>query len=70
MEQLSFDMKINNELKLEDILNLLKEKVNSMELDEKVEAINSIKEALTEVSPFEEPVDCVRWIKADKVIFE
>ena len=50
MEQLSFDMKINNELKLEDILNLLKEKVNSMELDEKVEAINSIKEALTDVS--------------------
>lgn len=26
MEQLSFDMKINNELKLEDILNLIKRK--------------------------------------------
>lgn len=45
MKQLSFNMKINNELKLEDILTLLKEKVNSMELDEKVDAINSIKEA-------------------------
>ena len=31
MKQLSFNMKINNELKLEDILTLLKEKVNSME---------------------------------------
>lgn len=41
------------------------------ELDtaDRVEAINEIKALLKEVSPFtQEPVECVRWVEADKVI--
>jgi ParB-like chromosome segregation protein Spo0J len=37
-------------------------------LDERVEAINNIREALHQYSPFKaEPVDFVRWVKADAV---
>lgn len=35
---------------------------------ERIEALNRIREALHEVSPFrEEPVDCVVWVSADRV---
>jgi ParB-like chromosome segregation protein Spo0J len=38
--------------------------IKSLELDAKVEAINEIKTALHEISPFNtEPVDCVLWVK-------
>jgi len=37
-------------------------------LDEKVEALNMIREALLAHSPYKsEPVDCVRWVKSDLV---
>jgi hypothetical protein len=50
-----------------NIDNLLKE-INELNLDEKVEAINKIKLALHEISPFKtEPVDCVIWVKNQKV---
>jgi ParB-like chromosome segregation protein Spo0J len=53
---------------LKELIEQLKEEVNSLEnIEDKVNALNSIREALQEVSPFEEPVDCIRWIKADKV---
>lgn len=64
MVQLSM---FKEELNLNDLIKQLKEKISKMDLDEKVSAINSIKEALSEVSPFEEPVDCVRWIKAEDI---
>jgi ParB-like chromosome segregation protein Spo0J len=36
--------------------------------DERIEAINQIKLALHEISPFrDEPVDCVLWVKAETV---
>jgi len=45
--------------------------VNGIELlplDEKVEAINTLKVMLHEISPFNtEPVDCVLWVKNDTV---
>lgn len=70
-EQITFDgLNKNNKdenLEMEEILNLLKTKISTMDLDQKVAAINHVKEVLTEVSPFTEPVDCVRWINADKV---
>lgn len=47
---------------------LIKE-VDSLELKEKVEAINQIKEALKKISPFaNEPVDCVQWVDENLVI--
>lgn len=65
MKQIDFD-EINN-LEIENILNILKIKIDSMNLDEKVSVINHIKEVLTEVSPFQEPVDCVRWVKTENI---
>lgn len=38
--------------------------IENMELDEKVETINNIREMLHEISPFKtEPVDFVKWVK-------
>lgn len=43
-------------------------KLSALTLQERIEAINRIREALREYSPFKgEPVDCVRWIKAELV---
>lgn len=42
--------------------------ISNMPLDEKVEHINKIREALHEISPFKtEPVDFVKWVKVDSV---
>jgi ParB-like chromosome segregation protein Spo0J len=50
---------------LDDIIKEL----NKLNTDEKIEAINHIKEALHEISPMkDEPVDCVIWVKNDTVI--
>ncbi len=50
-----------------DIKNILS-KVTKLSTQEKVEAINEIKKALHEISPFKnEPVDCVIWVKNDLV---
>lgn len=44
------------------------EKLSQLDTDEKIQAINEIKLALHEVSPLKnEPVDCVIWVKNDKV---
>lgn len=49
-------------------LNQLVEEISNMNLDEKVSAINRIKLALHEISPFNsEPVDCVLWVKNSTV---
>lgn len=50
-----------------DLLLKLKKEINDLDIDEKVEALNLIKVNLAEVSPFEEPVDTIRWIKADNI---
>jgi ParB-like chromosome segregation protein Spo0J len=43
--------------------------LNEMQLDEKIEAINSLKLKLHEISPFKgEPVDCVIWVKNSLVV--
>lgn len=42
--------------------------LDSLPLEEKIKAINNIKMALKKHSPFsEEPVDCVLWVKGEKV---
>lgn len=49
---------------LEEIIS----SVNSLPLDEKVQAINEIKKRLHSISPFSsEPVDCVLWVKNTQV---
>lgn len=52
-----------------DNMNDVIERIASLPLDEKVEAINELKAALKAISPFQdEPVDCVQWVKEDLVI--
>ena len=48
----------------------LKEQLLQIEsMEERIEAINSIKQMLKEVSPFRsEPVECVKWVKSEQVI--
>jgi len=51
-------------VKIENIINEL----NAMDRDAKIAAINEIKLALHEISPFkDEPVDCVLWIKNNEI---
>ena len=52
-----------------DEVKTLIEKIEAMNIDDKVVAINEIKEALKKISPFaNEPVDCVQWVKEELVI--
>jgi len=49
------------------IIELVK-KLENLGIDERVEALNSIKIAMHEISPFKtEPVDCVLWVKNTSV---
>jgi len=49
------------------IIELVKE-LESLGIEERVEALNSIKIAMHEISPFKaEPVDCVLWVKNSSV---
>ena len=54
-----------------DILNNIKrelEKLREMDIDKKVDALNQIRDAIKEVSPFNEPVDIIKWVKSEKVV--
>lgn len=52
---------------IEQIEQIVKE-ISDLNLNEKVDAINKIKLALHEISPFKnEPVDCVLWVKNNTV---
>ena len=45
------------------------EEIKSLDTEERIKAINELKTALKEISPFQnEPVDCVQWVKSDLVI--
>ena len=53
---------------MESLNNLISE-IEGLTLDEKIKAINEVKQAIKKVSPFEnEPVDCVQWDKEELVI--
>lgn len=55
----------------EEILAAMKsllEELDDLDLDERVQTLNNIREELHKRSPFNEPVDCVRWVPAEKVV--
>ena len=56
---------------IEDIVSQIKpicEQLESLPIPERIEALNQIRQALHEVSPFRnEPVDCVLWIQSNEV---
>jgi len=47
---------------------VLLEEVKELSLEERVKFLNEAKQILHECSPFEEPVDVVKWVPANKVI--
>lgn len=49
------------------LLEVKKEFEGIKDIDEKVKMLNLIRTNIADISPFEEPVDCVRWIPTDKV---
>lgn len=54
--------------RIAELLLELKKEFNKIEdIDEKVKMINLIKLNIADMSPFQEPVDVVRWIKAEDV---
>ena len=52
---------------VELLLEIKKEFEGIKDIDEKVKMLNLIRTNIADISPFEEPVDCVRWIPTDKV---
>ena len=45
------------------------EELNSLSIEDKIQAINDLKIKLKKISPFQdEPVDCVQWVKEELVI--
>ena len=53
---------------LQRVQEFINQDLSNMEIEDKVDTINSIKKMLHEVSPFNsEPVDCVLWVKNDTV---
>lgn len=45
------------------------ERISKLDIDERIKAINEIKLAIKEISPFKhEPVDCVIWVKNKEVV--
>lgn len=57
---------------MQDIIEKCKSifsELDRLEINDRIEAINRIREALSDYSPFnEEPVDCVQWVSVDSVI--
>lgn len=65
----SSERKIKVESELSGTLISELEKIKEMDIENAVAYINSIKKKLIELSPFKnEPVDCVQWVPANKVI--
>lgn len=55
-------------MEFESKINSVVNYISGLPEDEKIEAINELKLKLHEISPFkDEPVDCVLWVKCDKV---
>lgn len=53
---------------MQEYIEKMIQDISVLPLDEKVEAINNVKQMLHSISPFAaEPVDCVLWVKSDTV---
>lgn len=53
---------------MKQIIEMIEKEFDKLSsIDEKVEFLNAIRGKTAELSPFDEPVDYVRWVKAEKV---
>jgi len=54
---------------MDELIEKMLQELGKLDTDDRVEAINGIKQALRKVTPFpDEPVDCVTWVKEELVI--
>ncbi len=54
---------------IEHLLSKIKEKVASLDEEERIDILNEIRKELMELNPIQNhPVDLVRWVKADRVV--
>jgi ParB-like chromosome segregation protein Spo0J len=59
---------LNDYLNLKDNIDGIIDYLENLSIDEKIDALNYVKERLHEASPMKnEPVDCVLWVKNDTV---
>lgn len=55
-------------MKIEQLTNELVSLIETLELEQRVEVINQVREAIHNVSPFKtEPTDFIRWVKKETV---
>ena len=53
---------------MEKLINKIINKLSQLERDDRINLLNQIKRRLHDISPFKnEPVDCVLWVKSEKV---
>lgn len=51
-------------MNIQEVSQALAEHINNLDIESKINAINQVREAIHNVSPFKsEPVDCVKWVK-------
>ncbi len=53
--------------KIEALIEGIKQELGNKTLDEQVSLLNELRAAIGDLSPFEEPVDVVSWVPADRV---
>jgi len=53
--------------RIEKLIRELIKEIDMADIDEKVDILNDLRLKLAKASPFREPVECVQWIKSDKV---
>lgn len=53
--------------KINELTKQLVEEISKLSLDDKVEMLNEVRKELSKVSPFNEPVDYIKWVKAENV---
>ena len=67
-EQLSITFMGCEMVSAAEISQLIRDNIGSLNLDERVQAINELREVLHSISPFNtEPVDFVKWVKSESV---
>ena len=52
---------------IEDILKELEKELESLDIDERINMLNVINKKLSELSPMNEPITYVKWVKAENV---
>lgn len=53
---------------MQEIINLIKDKFDKIDnFDDKVNFLNELRLEISKISPFNEPIDCVQWVKADSI---